>query len=431
MANQMRVRIQASDELLLVKTPDASLLDPGHWGLPEMACTDTSVAPHPAYCGLPTELSAALSNLLEHWGSGPEHIVESRFHIEQSSPDWHPQAQTVHLVDVVLKQKIEPASRRTTTPPAHAWRPANQWIRAFESGDLLLNPLSRHLLWAPADAPPDWAASPYEEPVQGLKVYPVASHTLPPATHTNAFLLGESPRLLVDPSPADETAYARLCDRLSGNKPQAIFLSHHHPDHHQQATRLARDWQLPILCSADTRARIPRRFGQDYWLGLELRTVQDGDVLTHWNGVPVKAHAVPGHDAGHLALAPVNRAWMIVGDLIQGVGTVVIAKPEGNMADYFETLRWVIDFQPKVILPSHGQAMGGTFRIEQTLRHRQLREAQILALHAQGQDMETMLASLYADIDRRLWGLARHNIETHLDKLRAEGRLGTDVQTRL
>jgi len=48
-------------------------------------------------------------------------------------------------------------------------------------------------------------------------------------------------------------------------------------------------------------------------------------------------------DEGQLALMPENRAWCIVSDLYQGVGTVVIAAPEGNMRKYFASLRKVID----------------------------------------------------------------------------------------
>ena len=137
----------------------------------------------------------------------------------------------------------------------------------------------------------------------------------------------------------------------------------------------------------------------------------------------MRAYAVPGHDAGQMALMPDNKTWMIVGDLIQGIGTVVIAQPEGDMGAYFNTLQWVIDQDPKVILPSHGQAMGSTFRIAETLRHRQMREQQVLALHQGGTPPQGMVELIYAGVDKRLWGLARMNIDCHLQKLADEGRL--------
>jgi len=56
-------------------------------------------------------------------------------------------------------------------------------------------------------------------------------------------------------------------------------------------------------------------------------------------------------DEGQLALMPDNRAWCIVSDLIQGVGTVVIAAPEGNMKKYFESLERVIALDPAASPP--------------------------------------------------------------------------------
>ena len=174
--------------------------------------------------------------------------------------------------------------------------------------------------------------------------------------------------------------------------------------------------------SADTRDRILAR--QPRWLdGLTVRVRHHGDIVTTWLGQPVRVLAVPGHDEGQLALMPDNRAWCIVGDLIQGVGTVVIAAPEGDMAKYFATLEKVIALAPKVIWPSHGSALGGTFYLEQTLKHRRQREAQVQALSAAGKSVDEMLAAMYPDTDPRLLPLARMNIDSHLVKLRAEGSL--------
>ena len=128
--------------------------------------------------------------------------------------------------------------------------------------------------------------------------------------------------------------------------------------------------------SADTQARI-RRLAPHFFYGLTVKTYVDGDVVTQWLGHPVRVMAVPGHDEGQLALMPDNRAWCIVSDLIQGIGTVVIAAPEGDMRKYFASLERVIAVAPRVIYPSHGMGLGGVFYLEQTLRHRRQREAQI------------------------------------------------------
>lgn len=407
--------LRCGEQILLQQQPDNAPLDPGHWRLPSLPRTGSGAAaistpPHPAFCGLSVDLADAIHRLLDTLGLPAGHLlscVDAGLH---QPPPWHPEQRPHRHVRLEMKQ---------APPAAGSWKPLDQWMADYRDG-LLLNPLSLALL---QDMPRAWHEWRHEEPVYGLRILPVRSHTLPPATHTNAFLLGDDPKILIDPSPADAIAYDALLCALSEEPAEAIFLTHHHPDHHQQAVRLARTLGLPVWASADTLERIPARFGPDYFAGIQTRTIGDGEVLTRCLGLRVIAHAVPGHDAGQLAPALEDGRWMIVGDLIQGIGTVVISAPEGDMREYFRSLQAVIDRDPAVIVPSHGQAMGGTFRIRQTLLHRQIREQQILELQREGRGIEDMLKVIYKDIDARLWPLARRNIESHLQKLREDGQV--------
>ena len=78
---------------------------------------------------------------------------------------------------------------------------------------------------------------------------------------------------------------------------------------------------------------------------------------------------------------------------------------------------------PGVVIPSHGQAQGTTYRIKETLKHRQMREQQVKALHAAGKSPGEMVPEIYRGLDPRLLPLARLNIESHLTKLREEGAI--------
>jgi ribonuclease/clavin/mitogillin len=156
---------------------------------------------------------------------------------------------------------------------------------------------------------------------------------------------------------------------------------------------------------------------------VDVRHFADGDVLTRWQGEDVRVVAVPGHDEGQLAPMPESKAWCIVGDLIQGVGTVVIAPPEGNMRKYFESLRRIIALDPAVIIPSHGMALGSTHFLRQALAHREKREQEIHSRHAAGLSEDQILGEVYRGIDPRLLPLARLNIRSHLEKLREDGAI--------
>jgi endoribonuclease LACTB2 len=335
--------------------------------------------------------------------------------------------------------RIDFTERPPLTPDAGecaeiAWEPAALLSQRFARGQMLMVPptrmvMERLLADIDADHVPAFdkhhdadVEVPWIEAIAGLRILAVRSNTLPPADRTNAFLFGDERRVLVDPSPGDARELDKLCALLDEMPFDEVFLTHHHPDHREFADDIARRYRVPIGMSADTRARIGAR-APGFLRDLEVKTYADGDLLTQWLGQPVRLHAVPGHDEGQLAVMPDGREWCIVSDLIQGVGTVVVGGPEGNMRKYFASLQRVIDDDPMVVIPSHGMALGTTFRIRETLAHRKKREQQVLDLHAAGKSPDEMLPIVYVGIDPRLLPLARINIESHLTKLREEGRL--------
>lgn len=261
---------------------------------------------------------------------------------------------------------------------------------------------------------------PYLEPLRGVGLIPVPSNTLPPAKATNALLLGDEPRILVDPSPATPEIYARLLRTLKGRLPQAIMISHHHPDHHEMAPELARELGIPLCCSARTLEELREIYGAGLSAGIEVRVLEEGEVLTQWMGQPVHCHALPGHDAGMLGLMPDSRAWIFVADLVQAGASVVIPDHGGDMSAYFACLQRVIDLQPRVLILSHGFPAGGTHLVEQSLRHRQMREAQVRQGQTEGLNIEQLSARLYPDIDPQLRPFAEQNIRQHLKRLDQE-----------
>lgn len=354
---------------------------------------------------------------------------------EVTTPAFAPMRFRTWFYKVVLRERPEFALDPGESVSAE-WQSIAEWRRRYAAGRLLVAPPTLIAIEA-IDADLHVAALPrldvdfpegeipWVEPLGGLRILLVRSNTLPPATHTNVFWFGGAgaPRVLVDPSPADRAEFGRLCRRLDEFGIDLVFLTHHHPDHREFADEIARRYQVPIGLSADSHARLQARAGAKYFDGVEVRHFADGDVLTQWQGEPVRLVAVPGHDEGQLAPMAESRAWCIVGDLIQGIGTVVIAPPEGNMRKYFESLRKVIALDPAVIIPSHGLALGGTHFLRKALEHRQQREREIHARHAAGLSEDQILGEVYRDVDPRLLPLARINIRSHLDKLREDGAL--------
>jgi glyoxylase-like metal-dependent hydrolase (beta-lactamase superfamily II) len=255
--------------------------------------------------------------------------------------------------------------------------------------------------------------------IHGVMHIAVPSHTLPPATTTNSLLIGDkcSLRILTDPSPSSDEVLTQLKRSLENDKPDAILLSHHHPDHHERAPQLARDWGIPILCSSKCQQRLLQRFGSQYIDDIIVQHIQQDDVVTQWQGRDVVCHELAGHDDSMVGLASKNLEWFYVADLVEPGTTVVIPEPEGDMAVYFESLERVISMQPKHIIPSHGLPVLGTSLLTSTLAHRVKREQQILAAYNEGLRGDTLLKKLYPDLAEKLIPYAAQNIRQHLRKL--------------
>ncbi len=265
---------------------------------------------------------------------------------------------------------------------------------------------------------------PYIESLKSVRQIMPLSHTLPPATRTNAFLIGDGAeaKILIDPSPQDDEEYKKFLNTVKLFGVDKIMLTHHHPDHHERSTQMARELKLPIMLSKDTFDRLLRK-DTTYFNGIKTQFLKEGDVITEWLGRKVIVYEIPGHDEGHLGVAPEDMSWFLAGDLFQGSGTVVIGGSEGNMKKYFNTLEKVIALCPKVVFPSHGIGLGGTAILERTLEHRKVRENQVLVMTQKGMDPQQILEEIYKNVSKDLWPYAIQNIHKHIDKLRDDGLL--------
>lgn len=263
----------------------------------------------------------------------------------------------------------------------------------------------------PAAASPD--APPVAVPVApGIRVLALRTPTLPPAAHTNVYLVGPDagPVAVVDPGSPYPEQQAALDRVLAASPPAVVFLTHHHGDHVGGAQALADRWGVPIAAHAAT-ARL---------LGGRVRVTQlldDGDEV---HGA--RALATPGHAEGHLCFA-VGDA-VIAGDMVAGLGTILIDPSEGDMAVYLASLEKLRARPQAMLLPAHGPAIAdGHAKLSEYLSHRLAREAKVAAaLHDEPRGLAELVAEAYRDTPRVLWGLAERSMLAHLIKLAREHR---------
>jgi glyoxylase-like metal-dependent hydrolase (beta-lactamase superfamily II) len=245
--------------------------------------------------------------------------------------------------------------------------------------------------------------------------------TLLPATHTNCWILGNGELLVVDPGAPDPGELERLVVRLGelareGRTVRAIFLTHHHQDHIGGVADLVRQLRLPVWCHPRTADR----------LGLPVgRVLADGEVLT-LEGEPDMRWRVlhtPGHARGHLCLLDEASHAAVVGDMVAGVGTILIDPPEGEMAEYLRQLRRLRDIPVRALYPAHGPPLpDGPGALEGYLAHRAAREAKVqAALRSEPRTLEELAADAYADTPTAWPPIAERSTLAILEKLLGEG----------
>ena len=114
------------------------------------------------------------------------------------------------------------------------------------------------------------------------------------------------------------------------------------------------------------------------------------------------------------------------GDLVAGGSFVVIDPPEGDMAEYLQSLERIVErCRGMLAIPAHGGFIGDLSRLcRHYIQHRLDREAKVLGSLGDGPvTMAQVLQKAYDDSPREMWPIAERSALAHLLKLEAEGRV--------
>lgn len=261
----------------------------------------------------------------------------------------------------------------------------------------------------------------------GIHMVTLKTGTLPPATHTNAYLVGESDIYIIDPAPSDRAEQVKLWNYLEallkeGRTLKGVLLTHHHSDHIGAVSECLARYGLPLMAHEKTAAKLS---------GFVFsRLLKDGDELALGaspDGEPdwkLKVFHTPGHASGHLAFQESRYGAVIAADLISTVSTIVISPPDGHLATYMSSLEVLASITNGTLYPSHGPAvLDGKRVVHYYIEHRQERENKLLgALSKEPRTPSDLVKQVYDDVDSAIWPLAEHSLRSGLIKLAEEGK---------
>jgi len=258
----------------------------------------------------------------------------------------------------------------------------------------------------------------------GLRVEPLETSTLPPHTHTNAFLVGEDELAIVDPGAARAELDDLLdaVDALDHERVAYVCLTHHHGDHVAGARELLDATEAQLACSPQTARRVV--------LDVDV-LLEDGDRL-ELGEQAIEAIATPGHAPGHLAYHVPEVRTVLPGDLIAGIGTVLVDPDEGDMRSYMDSLdrmaRLCEREEVRLAFPAHGPPVfGPAGKFADTLEHRRERETKVLdAVEAGHRKLAALAEAAYEDKPDAPTKLKQASTRAHLAKLVDEDRIVAD-----
>lgn len=200
---------------------------------------------------------------------------------------------------------------------------------------------------------------------------------------------------------------------------EKIVLTHAHQDHIGGVKDVVR-----LLGRKDVFKK-PWPFpGPDEAAGTPITPIDDNTVIST-EGATLEAVFTPGHSPDHLCYYLVEEKALFTGDVVLGAGTTVIPDETGDLGQYMNSLRRLLQLDVETIYPAHGPVIRkAKDKIREYIAHRELRERQVIGALGQGPlEVTAIVKQIYTDVPEFLHPAAAQSVRSHLKKLHHEGRV--------
>lgn len=236
---------------------------------------------------------------------------------------------------------------------------------------------------------------------------------------TNTWIVAERKScIIVDPGPFGHMGSVLSACRAIGGDIEAILTTHAHCDHDESAEQMSNLLGAPWLSEA--------RGSFEY---------DDHGIarLTWGERLRLAILKLPGHTPDSVAFYLSRPCVLLTGDILFSEGPSVVGSPEGDLSEYFNTLRKleaVARRHPGMrLLPGHGRVVDdpiGVIRESRKHRFERLKAVEnavvSLGLENCGNRDQAILQCVYGNIDSALRDEALASIRAQLEYLRKTRR---------
>ncbi len=258
-----------------------------------------------------------------------------------------------------------------------------------------------------------------------IECMPIRTETLPPATHTNCYIIGEvgGERVIVDPASKCEESIISLASKikevqLSGSKIVGTIFTHRHPDHIGDLNKISKIYDAPIWATSETHEQIPDvkeriilREGSEFVLN-------GPSGQTSWQIIETF-----GHCPGHICI--IGESGIISGDNCVGVGSILVPSGEGHMGKYIQGLKRLKGFNPKMLFPGHGPLIANPEKLlNKYILHRENRHEGVFRAIKDGfNTLREITKFVYMDDIGINYALAEDQVLAHVKQLIKENKI--------
>lgn len=251
---------------------------------------------------------------------------------------------------------------------------------------------------------------------------------------TGTYILGRGRVAVVDPGPADEAHIHAILRATSGEAITHMLVTHTHMDHSPGCRLLAAHTDAKTYGygghgAGKIAAGVVVEEGGDMDFEPDVR-VRDGDTIDG-DGWSVECVHTPGHTSNHICYAVAQNGLghaLFSGDHVMGWSTSVISPPDGDMANYMDSLDLLLSRDDVVYWPTHGPAITDPKpHVRAFIEHRREREREIIHCLATGtKRIAEMVPTMYAKVPSYLHAAAGRSVFATMALLVDRGDVACD-----